>query len=173
MPDYQQHERFGVHYLRPTSPTAQTIHAFVKHGHPCHTRTFLRDWSASPVGGFGDLFVGKGADAAAATTITVAGSGLGYLLAQAGRREREAELAATMPQRLGGKSPFPNANDLLIPAPGTRLAYTPLKDHYKVFIQLTGTVIDGAGWTLPITGLVENPASLTLDDIRNNHEARE
>ena len=60
-----------------------------------------------------------------------------------------------------------------MPAPGTRPEYTPLKDHYKVFIRTRPTVINGVTWTLPIMGLVDNPTSLTLDDIRNNYEARE
>ena len=42
---------------------------------------------------------------------------------------------------------FPNANDPLMPAPGTRPEYTPLKDHYKVFIRVEPTIIDGATWT--------------------------
>ena len=112
---------------------------------------------------------------AATATITVASSGLGILLAQGARRELEAELAATMAHQSEGtgRSPFPNANAPVMPAPGTRPEYTPLKDHYKVFIRTEPTVIDGASWTLPIRGLVENPASLTLDDIRDNYEARE
>jgi DMSO/TMAO reductase YedYZ molybdopterin-dependent catalytic subunit len=69
-------------------------------------------------------------------------------------------------------SPFPNANDPVVPAPGTRPEYTPLKDHYKVFIDLESTEIDGASWDLPITGLVDQPLMLTLDDLRNNYEPR-
>ena len=30
MPDYQQHERFGVHYLRPTSYTQRVINKTTK-----------------------------------------------------------------------------------------------------------------------------------------------
>ena len=116
---------------------------------------------------------------AATAVITVASSGLGNLLAQAARRERERELerelAATMdhPSKGSTKSPFPNAGDPVMPAPGTRPEYTPLKDHYKVFIRIEPTVIDGATWSLPISGLVENMVSLTLDDIRNNYESRD
>jgi DMSO/TMAO reductase YedYZ molybdopterin-dependent catalytic subunit len=68
---------------------------------------------------------------------------------------------------------LPNADDPLMPAPGTRPEYTPLKDHYKVFIRSEPTVIDGASWTLPITGLVDNPLNLTRDDLRQNYTARE
>ena len=112
---------------------------------------------------------------AATATITVASTALGNLLAQAARRELEAELAASMAHQSQGsvRSPFPNAADAVIPAPGTRPEYTPLKDHYKVFIRTEPTVIDGATWSLPIFGVVGNPVSLTLDDIRNNYEARD
>ena len=112
---------------------------------------------------------------AATATITVASSAIGYLLAEAARRELEEELEASMAHRSLGsaRSPFPNAGDPLIPALGTRPEYTPLKDHYKVFIRTEPTVINGATWSLPIMGLVGNPVSLTLDDIRDNYEARD
>ena len=99
---------------------------------------------------------------AATATITVAGSGLGYMMAQAARREVEAEIAASMAHRSEGSSrvSFPNANDPIMPAPGTRPEYTPLKDHYKIFIRSEPTRIDGETWTLPIMGLVDNPLSL-------------
>ena len=112
---------------------------------------------------------------AATATITVATSGLGYLLAQAARREIEAELAASMAHETQSTvGPlFPNAGDPVVPAPGTRPEYTPLKDHYKVFIRTEPTVIDGATWSLPIMGVVDNPVSLTIDDLRNNYESRD
>ena len=112
---------------------------------------------------------------AASAVITVAGSGIGYLLAQAARRELEDALAASMAHESQGsaRSAFPNAGDVVMPAPGTRPEYTPLKDHYKVFIRVEPTVIDGGTWTLPISGLVNNMVSLTLDDIRNNYQPRE
>ena len=112
---------------------------------------------------------------AATAVITVASSGIGSLLAGAARRELEDELAASMAHLTQGsaRSPFPNAGDPVMPAPGTRPEYTPLKDHYKVFIRIEPTVIDGETWSLPISGLVDNMASLTLDDIRNNYEPRE
>ena len=112
---------------------------------------------------------------AATATITVASTGIGNLLAQAARRELTEELAGTMAHKSQGtgRSLFPNANDPVMSAPSTRPEYTPLKDHYKVFIRTRPTVIDGATWTLPIMGLVGNPKSLTTDDIRNDYEARE
>ena len=107
--------------------------------------------------------------------ITVASSVIGNLLAEAARRELEDELAASMAHLTQGspRSSFPNAGDPTMPAPGTRPEYTPLKDHYQVFIRIEPTVIDGETWALPISGLVGNMVSLTLDDIRNNYEPRD
>jgi DMSO/TMAO reductase YedYZ molybdopterin-dependent catalytic subunit len=109
-----------------------------------------------------------------AAAITVVGSGLGAVLSSVEKRRQQAALNATMAHRSeeGGNISFPNANDPVVPAPGTRPEYTPLKDHYKVFIELEPTVIDGTTWKLPITGLVDNPLMLTLDDLRNNFQPR-
>ena len=112
---------------------------------------------------------------AATATITVASSALGNLLAQAARRELQTELDAAMSHETeeSARPAFPNADDPVMPAPGTRPEYTPVKDHYKVFIRAEPTVINGATWRLPIFGLVDNPARLTLDDIRNNYMPRD
>ena len=111
----------------------------------------------------------------ATATITVASTALGSLLASAARRELEEELAASMAHLSTGsaQSPFPNASDPLMPAPGTRPEYTPLKDHYQVFIRVSPTRIDGETWSLPIMGAVANPMTLTIDDIRNNYESHD
>lgn len=110
----------------------------------------------------------------ATAAITVAGTGIGALLASSDKRRQEQVLGDSMAHQTEGPlgSPFPNANDPVVPAPGTRPEYTPLKDHYKVFIELEPTEIDGASWNLPIIGLVDNPLMLTLDDLRNNYEPR-
>jgi hypothetical protein len=73
----------------------------------------------------------------------------------------------------GADSSFPNSNDPVVPAPGTRPEYTPVKDHYKVFLRTEPTVIDGSDWTLPITGMVDNPLMLDLETIRNNFPSRD
>ena len=111
---------------------------------------------------------------ATTAAITVVGAGLGRLLEVNARRAREQELAEVMARLVDPSKTtnLPNADDPLIPAPGTRLEYTSVANHYKVFLRLEPTVIDGATWTLPIKGLVENPMVLTLEDIRNNYEPR-
>jgi DMSO/TMAO reductase YedYZ molybdopterin-dependent catalytic subunit len=107
----------------------------------------------------------------ATAAITVAGAGIGALLSSNERRQREAGTMAHESEGPEGSS-FPNANDPVVPAPGTRPEYTPLKDHYKVFIELEPTEVDGANWLLAVTGLVDNPLMLTQDDLRDNYPPR-
>ncbi|MGD2076840.1 MAG: molybdopterin-dependent oxidoreductase, partial [Chloroflexota bacterium] len=112
---------------------------------------------------------------AATASVTVVSAGLGVVIATNERQRQLEALADSTAHQTDGPddSPFPNANDPVVPVPGTRPEYTPIKDHYKVFIETEPTVIDGASWILPITGLVDNPLMLTLDDLRNNYEPRD
>jgi DMSO/TMAO reductase YedYZ molybdopterin-dependent catalytic subunit len=113
---------------------------------------------------------------AATATVTVVSGGLGVILASAERRRLEQALEGSMAHNTtegDGRSPFPNANDPVVPVPGTRPEYTPIKDHYKVFLETEPTVIDSATWVLPITGLVDNPLMLTINDFRDNYEPRD
>lgn len=105
---------------------------------------------------------------ASTAVITVAGAGLGTVLARREARRREEELADAMTHNAepGADISFPNANDPVVPVPGTRPEYTPVKDHYKVFLQTEPTYINGADWLLPITGLVIQPLMLTVEDFR-------
>ena len=99
----------------------------------------------------------------ATATITVIGAGLGALL----RADSPGETA-----RSGGegepliRADLPNADDPLIPAPGTRPEYTPISEHYRIDISISPPNLSGDDYTLPIFGLVSNPLDLTLDDIR-------
>lgn len=112
---------------------------------------------------------------AASATITVVGAGVGTVLARQEQRRLEARLVASEAHEVEvtEELPFPNSNDPVVPVPGTRPEYTPIKDHYKVFLQTEPTVIEGMDYVLPITGLVNNSLMLTLDDIRNNYESRD
>ena len=111
---------------------------------------------------------------AATATVTVVGAGLGRVLEIDERNRLEAELEAMKAYMSATPSAIelPNENAPLKPALGTRPEYTAVRDHYKVFIRSEPTVIDGATWTLPITGLVDNPVTFTLDDLRTRYEAR-
>ena len=109
---------------------------------------------------------------ASTATVTVVSGGVSALLASAERRRQEEILADSMAHEVesSSSSPFPNFNDPVVPVPGTRPEYTPIKDHYKVFLQTEPTVIDGASWMLPVTGMVDNPLLLTIDDFRGNYQ---
>lgn len=111
----------------------------------------------------------------ATATLTVIGAGLASLL---GGGESSTVAIATagsnnnsQPSTDGEGNLLPNTDANLTPAPGTRPEYTPLAEHYRIDISTRPPVIDGATWVLPITGLVENPIELTIDDIRNNYES--
>ncbi len=111
---------------------------------------------------------------ATSASVTVVGAGLAALLERSEQSQRLLELEAGMAHQVDspeGKQ-LPNIDDPVTPAPGTRPEYTPLKDHYKVFIEVQPTEIDGDTWHLPITGLVENPLMLTPDDLRDNYPVR-
>ncbi len=108
----------------------------------------------------------------ATAVLTVAGAGLGGLI---GSRRRAGVTVTpvsdvTTPEA-GLAANLPNADAAVMPAPGTRPELTPLADHYRIDISLRSPEVEEAGWVLPITGLVDNPLELTLDDLRDNYEA--
>ncbi len=112
----------------------------------------------------------------ATATLTVAGAGIGRVMAGNEQQRLEAELAA-MKQRVAdsaaaGMIELPNEGDPVKPALGTRPEYTQVRDHYKIFIRSQPSIIDGDTYKLPITGSVENPMSFTLDDIRDRYEPK-
>ncbi len=110
---------------------------------------------------------------AASAVVTVAGAGVAELLnlreGGGGGGSRGGAQATVN----GRGEPFPNAGDPVVPAPGTRPEYTPLDDFYNVFIRTEPTVIDGDSWELAVTGLVDNPLHLELDDFRNRYPSRD
>ena len=66
----------------------------------------------------------------------VSGPGLGALLAT---REPEEEQTLAHEGEGPAGQPFPNSDSPVVPVPGTRPEYTPVKDHYKVFLNLEPT----------------------------------
>lgn len=101
----------------------------------------------------------------ATATLTVVGAGLSTFL-----REEDAAPTSLSSEavQLADSGVLPNADDPLVPAPGTRPEYTPLEDHYRIDISARPPVIDGETWVLPVMGLVNNPVELTLDDIQSD-----
>jgi DMSO/TMAO reductase YedYZ molybdopterin-dependent catalytic subunit len=112
---------------------------------------------------------------AASASITVVGSGVAAFLSRGEDQGLQDAIEDEMPMGNTDQQirQLPNDNNPITPAPGTRPEYTPLEDHYTVNIQLEPTVIDGDTWQLPITGMVDNPLMLSLDDIRNKYPSRE
>ena len=111
---------------------------------------------------------------AGATTavITVVGAGLGAVLSP-GTGGKSQQTSSS-----GGGSPLPAPTPVatrpalagmdpnLVPAPGTRPELTPVSEHYRIDINLDYPEVNGASYKLPISGLVDNPLNLTLDDIK-------
>lgn len=93
-------------------------------------------------------------------TITVVGA----VVAAALRTSSKPVVHAT------SEVPLPDRSGEVEPAPGTRPEYTPVADHYRIDINLRPMKIEEETWRLPITGLVEHPLSLRLEDFRNLDE---
>ena len=96
----------------------------------------------------------------ASAAITLAGTGLGFLL------EDDDTLLVT-----AGNV---NVEDLLangqMPAPGTRPEYTPLSEHYRIDISLDPPNLDEESWALKIGGLVDGEQEFTLAQLREYDE---
>lgn len=104
---------------------------------------------------------------ASTAVVTVAGTGIGAALARAERQRISAGGASIA----SGDIIFPNANDPVMPVPGTRPEYTPVSEHYQVFLQTEPTIIEEEEWTLPISGMVDNPRTFTLQQFRDEFES--
>jgi DMSO/TMAO reductase YedYZ molybdopterin-dependent catalytic subunit len=100
----------------------------------------------------------------AAAVITVAGTALGRLAAEPTRR-------ALAGQRWSKNHALPNASAPVKPVPGTRPEFTPLEKHYRIDIDTSPPAVRESSWKLKISGLVDQPLELTLNDIRNNYPA--
>lgn len=101
----------------------------------------------------------------ASAALTVAGAGLGAYI---GNRPGEGQVVGESAGAAGGWTPHP-AGDME-PAPGTRPEYTPLDEHYRIDISSRPPVIDSGEWRLDVTGLVDNPVSLSLTDLYDKFE---
>jgi DMSO/TMAO reductase YedYZ molybdopterin-dependent catalytic subunit len=106
----------------------------------------------------------------ASAVITVAGTGLSAWL-NASRAAAEIAEVMVSPAKVYAA---PVTDGMLVPAPGTRPEYTPLKAHYRIDINIgSGPVIAEEGYKLELSGLVENPTALTVAQIRADFPAVE
>jgi len=99
----------------------------------------------------------------ATAAITVVGAVVGEL-AEAKRRKMMS--AAGTAGRWSATHPLPNADAAVKPVPGTRPEFTPLERHYRTDINTIPPAVTEGQWRLNITGLVEKPLALTLDEVR-------
>jgi len=96
--------------------------------------------------------------------ITVAGAVVGEL-AEARRWEAVMKARGEL-MRWSATHPLPNVNTALQPAPGTRPEFTPLDQHYRIDINTIPPKVDEHEWRLKVTGLVEKPVALTMEDLK-------
>jgi DMSO/TMAO reductase YedYZ molybdopterin-dependent catalytic subunit len=111
------------------------------------------------------LYLGGTALAAAIATAV----GLGFLM---NSRQPEGQ-SAPLPKPSSGQTSGPAASppdealkERIQPVPGTRSEVTPTDDFYRIDINTLLPAVDAGSWTLEIGGLVDNPMTLTLDEIR-------
>ena len=112
------------------------------------------------------------------SVLTIAISSLG-LSALFGRRQTEVTVIAEPPDVVplptvdtsttsGGAASPPESTlkNRIDPAPGTRPEFTANEDFYRIDINTRPRRIEGTTWKLAVGGLVENPLSLTIEEIR-------
>jgi DMSO/TMAO reductase YedYZ molybdopterin-dependent catalytic subunit len=99
----------------------------------------------------------------ATAVITVAGAGLGALIAS-------SKSEPPQPLAWSDNHALPNSHAALQPVPGTRPEFTKVQNHYRIDINALPPVIHEEDWSLEITGMVRNPVVLTLADLRDNYE---
>jgi DMSO/TMAO reductase YedYZ molybdopterin-dependent catalytic subunit len=107
---------------------------------------------------------------AATATVTVVGAGIGLLSKPSSDSD---VLGASLNAEFDPETALnlPNANDPVVAAPGTRPEYTPIENHYRIDISSGRPPrIEAESYILPITGLINNPVELTLDQIQNDYE---
>lgn len=115
-------------------------------------RTFLR-WLFAGAAGLGTLLVGYSPGLRRQVPVTGAGTPIPTLP------------LTPAPVLAGSPTMQPASDGRIAPAPGTRPELTATKDFYRIDINLSVPDIDAASWNLKITGLIDQPVALTLDDI--------
>jgi DMSO/TMAO reductase YedYZ molybdopterin-dependent catalytic subunit len=99
----------------------------------------------------------------ATAAITVVGAVVGEL-AETKRRKMMSTVGTR--GRWSATHALPNAGAAVKPVPGTRPEFTPLERHYRIDINTIPPAVNEEQWRLNITGLVEKPLALTLDELR-------
>jgi DMSO/TMAO reductase YedYZ molybdopterin-dependent catalytic subunit len=101
----------------------------------------------------------------ASATVTLVGAGLSALL-YSPASDATSEVAQA-PLELGPMPTMRSEEGLVLPAPGTRAEITPLEEHYRIDINSGSPPrLEAETYRLALTGLLENPSELTLDEVR-------
>jgi DMSO/TMAO reductase YedYZ molybdopterin-dependent catalytic subunit len=83
----------------------------------------------------------------------------------------QAAAAATVPPLdTSGPAASPSLSALaarIEPAPGTRAELTPMNEFYRIDINSIPPAQDAASWRLKLDGLVDQPLTLSLDELRS------
>jgi DMSO/TMAO reductase YedYZ molybdopterin-dependent catalytic subunit len=106
----------------------------------------------------------------ASATLVVVGAGLGRYIEHRDNQNYRNLIATRLAEAANLPKNLPNANSPITPAPGTRPEYTPLQQHYRVDIDSVPPQIDVNSWRLKWSGLVENPQSMTIDDVKTRYQ---
>jgi len=101
----------------------------------------------------------------ATALVTVAGASVSAWLA--GMKESARRAASGVPW--SATHPLPNADATVQPVPGTRPELTPVANHYRIDINTSPPVLNEATWRLQLSGLVEQPRSWTLAELRQDY----
>jgi DMSO/TMAO reductase YedYZ molybdopterin-dependent catalytic subunit len=112
------------------------------------------------------LYLGGAALVAAIATAL----GLGFLFANRRPQPEQETAAAPTPSsaETSGPAASPPQEELagrFEPPAGTRSEVTPTDNFYRIDINTRPPRVSGADWRLEIGGLVDNPTTLTLEDI--------
>jgi len=81
-------------------------------------------------------------------------------------RKQSAQFSASESVRWSAIHSLPNTAAAVKPVPGTRPELTSLEDHYRVDINAIPPKLNEQGWRLKITGFVQQPLSLNLEQLR-------
>jgi len=99
-------------------------------------------------------------------------AGLGFLFKSESTPPETASPAPVTPQSPNTSGPAESPSEQTLaqriqPAPGTRPEITPNSDFYRIDINTLPPNIDASQWKLELSGMVDHPMTLTLEDIRS------
>lgn len=98
-------------------------------------------------------------------TISIGSLGLTEILTSESQEE-DQRTQTNQSEEPRAATPTDESAERIQPAPGTRPEVTPNEDFYQVDINAFPVRVDEESWRLEVEGLVDNPLSLTMDEVR-------